>query len=338
MLHLKKHKSLSILSLLLLTVFLSSCQKLVVLFPKGPVGQEESWLIFVSFILMLIVVIPVFVMTIWFTIKYRATNTKANYMPKWAHSTKIEWFIWLIPIAIIIALGYLTVVKTRQLDPYKKLSSTEKSVQVEVISTDWNWLFIYPDEHIAVTNELVIPSGVPVSFKLTSASVMTALFIPHLGSQMYVMAGMQTQLNLMASDTGIFEGHNQEYSGNGYNTMHFDVKSVSKEDFREWLNQAKQSPEKMDMTTYHKFSTPNTNYPVTLYSSVEPELFNIVLNQFMGWMGGEDHNMDSMKHEGHQVHDACCQDSAQKEKCEDEHHSMAMPDTGAMNHKTMEEN
>lgn len=278
----------------LVLLMLSGCSHLVVLQSKGPVGRDETWLIIVSFILMLIVVVPVYVMVILFTRKYRASNTKANYMPYWAHSTAIEWFIWLIPIAIIVALSWLTLVKTNELDPYKPLISQQKSIQVEVISTDWNWLFIYPDEQIAVANELVIPVNTPVSFRITSASVMTSLFIPQLGSMMYAMAGMQTRLNLMASDTGIFEGHNQEYSGNGYHSMNFKVIATTREKFNAWVSQAKNSTATMDMATFMKFSEPSMDYPVTLYNGTEPGLFDTIFNQYMSWMGGTDHNMKNM--------------------------------------------
>ncbi len=220
---------------------LGGCKELVLLQPKGPVGLDETWLIIISFILMLIVVVPVYIMVFLFTRKYKATNTKATYMPKWTHSAKIEWLIWLVPIAIIVALSYLTWVKTDHLDPYKPIASDKKPIQVEVVSTDWNWLFIYPEEHIAVTNELVFPANVPVSFKLTSASVMTSFFIPQLGSQMYAMAGMQTKLNLMATEPGIYDGHNMEYSGNGYHTMTFKAKAVTEKQYNEWLEKAKNS-------------------------------------------------------------------------------------------------
>ena len=266
-------------------LMLGGCKELVLLQPKGPVGLDETWLIIISFILMLIVVIPVYIMVFLFTRKYRASNTKATYMPKWTHSTKIEWVIWLVPIAIVVALSYLTWVKTDHLDPYKPIASDKKPIQVEVVSTDWNWLFIYPEEHIAVTNELVFPANVPVSFKLTSASVMTSFFIPQLGSQMYAMAGMQTKLNLMATEQGIFDGHNMEYSGNGYHTMTFKAKAVTEEQYREWLEKAKNSQHKMDMATYNEFSNPNINYPIKLFADVEPNLFNIILHQYMDWMG-----------------------------------------------------
>ena len=101
---------------------------------------------------------------------------------------------------------------------------------MQVVSLDWKWLFIYPDQQVASVNHLVIPAGVPVSFQLTSASVMNSFFIPQLGSMIYTMNGMRTQLNLAADAPGTFAGLSSHYSGDGFSTMHFDVDSVPPND------------------------------------------------------------------------------------------------------------
>ncbi len=279
---------------LIIPFFLSSCEKMGVLNSHGPVGQEESFLIKLSLALMLIVVLPVFVLVFWIVIRYRASNKKATYKPKWGHSNIVEGFVWGIPILIIIVLAYLTWVKTIELDPYKPLESEHEAIQVEVISTDWNWLFIYPDYNIAVMNELVFPENRPVSFRLTSASVMTSFFIPQLGSQIYAMAGMQTKLNLMANQVYEYEGQNQEYSGNGYAKMRFKAISTTQEDFEKWVEKAKHSPNKLTEEAFEELRKPTVDYPVTLYSSVVPNLFDNLMGEFMDWMN------DSEMHRMHQ--------------------------------------
>ncbi len=289
-------------ALLAVMLLLSGCRGMSVLDPHGPIGEQEAYLIKVASLLMLIVVVPVFVLTLVFALRYRATNKKADYRPNWAHSTRIEWLVWMVPVAIVAALSYLTWVKTHELDPYKPLDHDLDHLNIEVVSTDWNWLFIYPDHNIAAVNELVVPAGVPLSFKLTSASVMTSFFIPQLGSQMYVMAGMQTQLHLLADSVGVYEGQNMEYSGNGYSTMHFPVRSVSQHDFRTWLENARQSNDQLTLPRYEQLIRPGTDYPVTYFSAVKPGLFNHIMMQYMGWMGGEDHQMnghDMPMHGGH---------------------------------------
>lgn len=299
--------------LFLLTAFLSSCKEMVILDPKGPIGQRAAELINTSILLMLIVVLPVFIMVIWFTIRYRAGNKKATYKPDWAHSNTIEWFVWTIPVIIIVILSYITWTSTHELDPYKPIESDKPALRVDVISTDWNWIFVYPEDSIATINELVIEADRPVSFKLTSASVMTSFFIPHLGSQIYAMAGMQTQLNLMAQDTGVFWGRNLEYSGFGYNMMSFEVKAKTAQDFKQWVKDAKGSTSSLSMDEFNKIKQPNVDHPVVIFSSVEPDLLNKVMAPYMDWMdhsameghdGHMDHSGMKMEEGEHMNHDA----------------------------------
>ncbi len=261
-------------------VFLGGCSDLVLLHPKGPVGHSERFVILVSIVLMLLVVIPVSVMTYLFAWRYRSGNKRAIYMPKWSHSGKIELMVWVIPIIIVTLLSILLWRTTFSLDPYKPIHTGAEPVHIQVVSLDWKWLFIYPKQGIATVNQLVLPAGVPVSFRVTSATVMTSFFIPELGSQIYAMAGMQTRLHLIAGEPGVYTGQNQQFSGRGYAEMTFKAIAVSKRKFEAWVKKAKQSTERLDMARYAKIAVPSSNYPVTTFSSVQPRLFETILDQF----------------------------------------------------------
>ena len=261
-------------------VFLGGCSHMPLFDPKGPIGDDQRFLIIAAFLLILIVVIPVFVMAFWFSRRYRASNTEATYAPKWSESGKIDLVVWLVPIAIIIALGHLAWTKTFHLDPYKPIDVGVEPIDIEAISLDWKWLFIYPDHDIAVVNELAFPSDVPLSFRLTSDTVMTSFFIPRLGSQIYAMAGMQTRLHLMADEPGIYRGQNQQYSGSGYSHMHFQAIVTSREEFEAWVQKAKRSPRGLDLVEYERLAKPTLGYPITYFSSVAPDLFEAVIRKF----------------------------------------------------------
>ncbi|MFC0877398.1 ubiquinol oxidase subunit II [Saccharicrinis sp. FJH2] len=274
-------RSIPLLLLTLISFFLTGCDKFIVLQSKGAIGKEESNLIIIAFLLMLIVVIPVIVLTFWFLFKYKAGNKKSKYTPDWSGSTRIEWFIWAVPLGIVLILSYLTWTKTSQLDPYKPIEHANDPVQIEVISLDWKWLFIYPEYDIATVNQLVFPENTPLEFRLTSASVMTSFFIPQLGSQMYAMAGMETHLNLIASDTATLTGQNQEFSGVGYESMFFEAKSVTTDEFKAWIKNVQQSPLKLDLKTFKNLEKPSDNSSVKLFTDVEPGLFNQLIKKFM---------------------------------------------------------
>ncbi|MDL2402473.1 ubiquinol oxidase subunit II [Rhizobium mayense] len=265
----------------LLLLPLTACEHIELLNPKGDIAAQEKTLILVALGLMLLVVIPVMVLTVVFAWRYRASNTKATYAPTWAHSTSIEVVIWTIPCLIVTTLAVMIWETTHTLDPYKPLITKNQPVRVEVVALNWKWLFIYPDYGIASVNHLAIPVDTPIEFKLTAESMMNSFFIPQLGSQIYAMAGMRTQLHLIANEPGTYEGLSSAFSGPGFSDMHFDVAATNAEDFAGWIAKVKDSPLKLDAATYQTLEQPSIKNPVTVYAGVEPALFDTIVNRFM---------------------------------------------------------
>lgn len=279
----KLNKSFGILSLIAASALLSGCD-MALLDPKGQIGLEQRSLILTALGLMLIVVIPVIVMTIVFTRKFRASNTDAKYTPNWSHSNKIEAVVWTVPIIIIAILATLTWKTTHELDPYKPLVSDVKPIRVDVISLDWKWLFVYPDLGIATVNELAFPANTPVNFRITSNSVMNSFFIPRLGGQIYAMAGMQTQLHLIANELGKYNGISSSYSGPGFSGMKFTaIATPDNATFDQWVAEVKKAPNQLTtMAEFEALAKPSEYHPVEYFSSANPELFVDVINKFMG--------------------------------------------------------
>jgi len=257
---------------------LGGCQ-FALMDPRGPIGASEKSIIILSTVLMLIVVVPVIAMTLIFAWRYRASNNAATYAPDWDHSRKIETVVWLVPCLIIAALGTVTWISSHRLDPYRPIAAAAKPLTVQVVSLDWKWLFIYPEQHIASVNQLALPVGVPVHFLLTSSSVMNAFFIPRLGTQIYTMAGMQTQLSLLASKAGDYRGISSNYSGDGFSDMHFTTEALNAKDFAAWVARARASSQGLTLASYRALARPSERVPVRYYSSVAPTLFHDILNQ-----------------------------------------------------------
>ena len=291
------------------TLLLGGCN-MTLLDPKGQVGLDERNLIITATLLMLLVVVPVIVMTFLFAWKYRASNTKAVYTPKWSHSTKIEAAVWTIPVLIIIALGYVTYKSTHALDPYRPLESDVKPITIEVVSMDWKWLFIYPEQGIATVNKIVFPAHTPINFKVTSDTVMNSFFIPGLGGQIYAMAGMQTKLHLIANQNAELEGISANYSGAGFTGMKFKAIATTQEDFDAWVNDVKKAPKQLEKAEYEALSKPSQNNPVELYSAVTPNLFQTIIDKYEGMNPGKPmhhekkeqevaHNMEGMDMSSH---------------------------------------
>lgn len=287
------------LSLLGAAVVLNGCDQLLLFNPKGPIGTEERFVIFAAIALMLLVVIPVAIMNVWFPWRYRSARSGDAYEPKWNNSLKIEVVVWLVPAIIVTVLGILVWDTTHRLDPYKPIETGAPPVRIEAVSLDWKWLFIYPELNIATVNQLVFPAKVPLSFRLTSASVMTSFFIPQLGSQIYAMGGMQTQLHLLADVPGTYAGQNQQYSGLGYSGMNFKAIATSREEFDAWVEKVRQSPETLDLDRYERLETPSEKEPVALFSAVKPGLFDTILVKHGMPM---EMKSEEMKSEPHRMH------------------------------------
>jgi cytochrome o ubiquinol oxidase subunit 2 len=268
------------LATLCISTLLGGCSNIPLLDPKGPIGNSELILIGVSFALMLIVVIPVIVMAIWFPRRYKASNPNGDYDPKWSHSVKIDLVVWLVPAVIVTALGIITWKETHRLDPFEPINSTARPINIEAVSFDWKWLFIYPDQHIATVNHIEFPVNVPVSFKITSDTVMTSFFIPQLGSQIYAMGGKQSRLHLLANEPGDYFGQNQQFSGFGFSDMNFPVKVTSRKQFDAWVEKIQRVPDKLDLAQLEELRKPSTGFPITSFSGVAPGLFDHILSKY----------------------------------------------------------
>lgn len=255
-----------------------------VLSPSGPVSRTIDELFWITMALMTLVLIPVFGMTAWFIWKFRASNQQAHYAPHWDAAPWIEWLVWLFPSLIILILGTLTWIYTHRLDPYKPLAvdATTAPLEVQVVALDWKWLFIYPDQHIASLNQLVIPVNRPVSFKITSNTVMNSFFIPKLGGQIFAMAGMATQLHLLADKPGHYTGENTQYSGRGFPYQSFEVIAATANEFSTWVKSAQISTNRLDMERFEQLAKPSTRDPVSYYAGISPDLFQNILRQFDG--------------------------------------------------------
>jgi cytochrome o ubiquinol oxidase subunit II len=262
-------------SILLGCMMLASCRE-GVLDPQGPVGQAERVILGDATAIMLAVVIPVIVLALVFAWWFRAGNRRATYRPEWDYSGRIELIIWAIPALVILFLGGIAWIGSHELDPPKPLKSAKSPLEVEVVSLDWRWLFVYPHEHIATVNYLVVPTGVPVHFRLTSTSVMNSFFIPQLGSQIYTMPGMTTQLNLQADKPGIYDGLSAQFSGPGFSDMHFTLRAESGEGFAGWVAQVRAGSGVLNEPVLAQLVRPTRAAGELSYGSVPQDPFEMV--------------------------------------------------------------
>jgi cytochrome o ubiquinol oxidase subunit 2 len=257
-----------------------------VLDPHGPIGNSERLILIDSVAIMLVIVIPVIVATLGFAWWFRASNERATYLPYWSFSGQLELIVWAIPALVITFLGGIAWFGSHALDPFRPLDSQSPAVEIQVVSLDWKWLFIYPNDGVASVNQLVIPAGTPVHFTLTSTGVMNSFFVPQLGSQIYTMAGMTSQLSLQADEPGDYPGISAQFSGDGFSDMRFVVHAMASDDYARWLASAKDRGAVLDNAAYAALAQQSSNVKATTYHGVDPKLFDAIVNETAPDAGG----------------------------------------------------
>lgn len=264
-----------------LAALLASGCHAVLLDPAGEVARRQAVMIYWSVGLMLLIILPVMALTVLFAWRYRAANREVTYAPDWDHSTGLELVIWAAPLLIIIALGALTWTGTHLLDPYRPLDRTDGKtgvaaaapLEVDVVSLDWKWLFIYPEQGIATVNRLVVPTDRPVHFRMTSSSVMNTLWVPAMAGMIYTMPGMETQLHASLDRVGDYDGRSGNYSGAGFSDMTFRTFALPQAQFDRWVSTMRASPLKLDAATYLRLERPTERVRPFAFGAIDRGLY-----------------------------------------------------------------
>ncbi|MEO8858393.1 MAG: ubiquinol oxidase subunit II [Burkholderiaceae bacterium] len=227
----------------LVVMALSACSSelhLSFLDPQGPIASKQRWHFYeVLAVLLVLVAVPVFVLTPFFLWRYRYGAKTARDTPQWNYNGWLEIASWGGPVVIVLVIAFFVWRDTHALDPFKPLASDQAPLRVQAIGFDWKWLFIYPDQGIASVGMLALPVGRPLAFEITSATVMQSLFIPSLGSQIYAMGGMVTQLHLLADKPGRSLGENTMYNGDGFHQQKFTAMAMSPREFEAWAGKVR---------------------------------------------------------------------------------------------------
>jgi cytochrome o ubiquinol oxidase subunit II len=271
-------RNFRLLAALAVPILLEGCSG-AILSPAGPVGKAERTILLNSLSIMLAIVIPVILATLAFAWWFRASNRRARRLPTWSYSGRIELIIWSIPALVVFFLGGIAWISSHDLDPANPLPSHHKALEVDVVSLDWKWLFIYPDQGVASVNRLVAPVGVPLHLRITSASVLNVFFVPRLGTEIYAMNGMASQLYLQADEPGIFPGLAAHFSGDGFSDMNFELQAVSPDEFAAWSTATSTGGPKLDDASYRTLLQQTENVKPYTYRAVQAGLFDAILEQ-----------------------------------------------------------
>ncbi len=261
--------------------FVMQGRDIPVLDTHGTIANQQRDLIYLTFGLGMLVVIPVLIMLFTIAWRYRAGNTKAKYQPEFDGHRGLEALWWGIPCLIILLLAVITTVSTHALDPYKALDSKVEPLKIQVVALDWKWLFIYPDKGIATLNYANIPENTPIDLTITSDAPMNSFWVPALAGQVYAMSGMSTQLHLMADTVGSYNGSSANISGEGFADMHFKINSMPTPDFSAWAIQSANSTNALSNDSYKKLAQPSKGDGEITYTLMNNDLYNEIIMKYM---------------------------------------------------------
>jgi cytochrome o ubiquinol oxidase subunit 2 len=234
--------------------------------PAGPMARAEYHYTLALVGVMLIIIVPTLVMTILFPLRYHHSR-KAKYTPDWAFSMPIEILAWSVPLGIVIVLCFFTVAGVYALDPWgpgalkSYGTNNEPPINVQVIATDWQWVFIYPGEKIATIDDLVVPAGRRVNLIMTSTSNMNGFYIPQVAPMVDAMPAMQTRDAFVIDNPGTFTGFSTDFSGAGFSWMQFSTRSVTDSDYAAWVKNVQATGTPLDYAIFDaKIAQPQVNY------------------------------------------------------------------------------
>jgi cytochrome o ubiquinol oxidase subunit 2 len=263
----------------LLGLFAAGCRRDSVFTPVGPIAAAERLILLNSLAIMLAIGVPTILATFAFAWWFRASNRRARRNLDFVYSGRLELVVWSIPALTILFLGGIAWISSHDLDPAAPLESKTAPIDVQVVSLDWKWLFIYPGQGIATINQLVAPVGTPLRLHLTSASVMNTLFAPEVGSQIYAMNGMVATMWWQADKPGVFAGRSNMFSGDGFPGMAFEIDAVPPAQFRGWAVATRGAGPALDGPAYRALLRQTSNVKPYAYGSVTPGLFDAIALQ-----------------------------------------------------------
>jgi len=305
-----KHKPPALLKavVLLSLLLLNGCgfNQFWLLRPAGPIAGEGLRSIIVDVSAMMLIIGPTTLLLLWCIWRYRRSTGRGNYVPGWSHSLPIEIVSWGFPLAIVAFLSYYSYRSTFRVDPFdpglmkpgQDAETDRPPIDIDVVTTDWQWLFIYPDRHIAVSNQLVVPVHTPIRFRLTSATVPNDFYIPQLSGEIDIMPGMLTKQGLIANRAGSYQGIAADFSGPGFSWMQFETRVVSRAAYEQWANDTAKAPAHLDQAAFDRFAIPTINKTgnVLTFSQVDDRLFErVIQNVMMGRIYPTPPNMTEKK-------------------------------------------
>lgn len=231
---------LPVAALVLFALLLSACGQNLpasTLHPDGDYAQRVYDLmvpVFWAALAVFVVVEGVLLYSVW-RFRQRSDN---DAIPAQIHgNTRIEIMWTIAPALILLVIAVLTF-RAQAVNA----TQPENAMKITVIGHQWWWEFRYEDKQIITANDVYIPVGQPVQFKMTSVDVIHNPWMPRLSGKTDAIPGAQNinYLSFTANQPGIYRGLCAEFCGEEHAVMRFRVVAVPQDVFDSWTQQHQQ--------------------------------------------------------------------------------------------------
>ena len=180
---------------------------------------------------------------IWFVFKYKVKDFSRKAMSQRDHGVLIETLWSVLPFFYLIILfvwglrGFLNL-----------YIAPPDAMEMRVTGQKWFWTIEYPDDEVSVSGqgvEFVVPVDTNIKTIFIAEDVLHSFFIPNFRVKMDVIPGRYTTFWFNSNKEGTYPVLCTEYCGKDHSNMLAQVRVVSKEEFRKWIEKTQSESESL---------------------------------------------------------------------------------------------
>jgi cytochrome c oxidase subunit II len=169
---------------------------------------------------------------------YRRRRGKGSLQKMEANRIELTYLAALTGMAIFLMISSVTA----NGKDFPSGDPPRPALRVQVTAFQWCWKFHYVGQPVTVTGSchgsyptLVLPTGKPVEFDVTSADVIHAFWVPYLRQKIYASPGHVNRFTVTLTRSGRHIGRCAQLCGTYHYEMDFWVQATSPARFAQWL-------------------------------------------------------------------------------------------------------
>ena len=214
--------------------------------PVTEKAEDIQGLYRLIFWLALVVFVGVQAAIVYTALRFRRRD---NERPPQIHGNRTAEIAWTIIPAVLLLAIFIPTAQTI----FKHAAAEETAdFPIDIYGKQWWWEAQYPEIPLSETdaeagplvtaNEIMIPQGANVVFRLRSNNVIHSFWVPQLSGKRDVMPAHDNQLQFTADTVGEYFGECAEFCGGAHAWMRFKVLVVPEAEFDAWVAAMRQPP------------------------------------------------------------------------------------------------